>query len=176
MCEDWIFWLFGHWQYEGNYKVLESNFRFLLKKSALFWLVDGKYEKIGIWDVKVFHYEFVLTPEREITSTSFGLVWLLLESWNSKVRHFLYRERKTYSLCENIIFVWVNRVSRDECCYLGSASWKINSHTEVSSILHMEFVREVLLVATRVVDLRTMNLDTWVELYFYKMETQCFWR
>ncbi|KAJ6928432.1 hypothetical protein NC652_012512 [Populus alba x Populus x berolinensis] len=31
-----------------------------------------KYEKIGIWDVKVFHYEFVLTPEREITSTSFG--------------------------------------------------------------------------------------------------------
>lgn len=159
---------------------MESNFLFLLKKSALFWLVDGKmrkYEKIGIWDVKVFHYEFVLTPEREITSTSFGLVWLLLESRNSKVRHFLYRERKTLSLCENIIFIWVNRVLRDECCYLGSASWKINSHTEVTSILCREFVREVLLVANRVVDfLRIMNLDTWVELYYYKMETRCFWR
>jgi hypothetical protein len=52
-------------------------------------------------------------------------------------------------------------VLRDECCYLGSASWKINSHTEVTSILCREFVRELLLVANRVVDfLRIMNLDT----------------
>jgi hypothetical protein len=42
----------------------------LLKKSVLFWLFDGKMrkdEKFGFCGVKVFHYGFVITPERETT-------------------------------------------------------------------------------------------------------------
>lgn len=55
----------------------------LLKKSVLFWLFDGemrKDEKFGFWVVKVFHYGFVITPERETALTSLSLTWLLLES------------------------------------------------------------------------------------------------
>lgn len=93
-------------QYEGNYKVLRYNFLFSLKKRVLFWLVDGKmkkYERTGIWYVKVFHYGFVLPCT----------VLLLLESWNSKGSLFFIKKKKKEIVCENIIFIhWVKSVKR----------------------------------------------------------------